>query len=306
MKNLFILAALLLMIFFSACSHKNPPENTKKEFSQKFADARSVKWDSEEPNEWEAEFKINGKEMSACFDNTGKWMETETEISAKELPSAVLNTLKNEFSGFKAGEASIIENPEIKGFEIALKNKETEMTVIIGADGAVLKKELSKENKEEAVNENEEKNENESTEAGEEKELKAPEKITTVFNQKFSGSTQVEWGSEAANEWEAEFIMGGKKMSACFDTSAVWIETETEISESELPVAVLNTLKAEYAGYTKDMIEIYESPEFKGFELGMKKGETSVEVIIDNAGKVIKKPAVKEENEKEENEKEEK
>jgi len=160
MKNLIILLVLFLMTFYSACSQKNPPDNVKKEFTQKFTDAKSVKWDSEEANEWEAEFKINGKEMSACFDNTGKWLETEAEVSTKELPMAVANTLKNEFPGFITEECSTIENPEMKGFEIALKNKETEMIVIIGMDGTVIKKESSEENKE-AVNENEEENEKE-------------------------------------------------------------------------------------------------------------------------------------------------
>jgi hypothetical protein len=300
MKNFFILIALFSMIFFSACSQKNPPENVKKEFSQKFADARSVKWGSEEANEWEAEFKINGKEMSACFDNTGKWLETEEEVSTKELPSAVTNTLKNEFPGFEAGESSTIENPEMKGFEIALKNKEKEMTVIIGSDGTVLKRESSGGNKEEAVNGKEEKVENEATETSEENESKAPEKIINAFNQKFAGATSVEWGSESANEWEAEFTLDGRKMSACFDSSAVWTVTETEISEKELPAAVLNTLKAEFAGYNKGLIEIYEDPEIKGFELGLKNGEKSIEVILDSSGKVIKKPDVKEEEEKEE------
>ncbi len=295
------------MIFFSACSQKNPPENVKKEFSQKFVDAKSVKWGSEEANEWEAEFKINGKELSACFDNTGKWLETEAEVSAKELPSAVTNTLKNEFPGYKTGEISTVENPEMKGFEIALKNKETEITVILAADGTVLKKESSEENKEEAVNEKEEEVENEATETGEENESKAPEKIINAFNQKFAGATSVGWGSETVNEWEAEFTLDGKKMSACFDSSAVWTVTETEISEKELPAAVLNTLKAEFAGYSKGLIEIYEDHDIKGFELGLKKGEKSIEVILDNSGKVIKKPDVKEneENEKEEPEKEE-
>ena len=65
MKNFSILVALFSMIFFSACSQKNPPENVKKEFSQKFAAAKSVKWESEESNEWEAEFTIDGKKMSA-------------------------------------------------------------------------------------------------------------------------------------------------------------------------------------------------------------------------------------------------
>ena len=37
----------------------------------KFQNATKVKWDQEEENEWEAEFKMNGDEMSASFDNAG-------------------------------------------------------------------------------------------------------------------------------------------------------------------------------------------------------------------------------------------
>ena len=149
MKNFFILIVVFSLFSFSACSQKNPPDIIKKEFAQKFADAKSVKWDLEEKTEWEAEFKLNGKEMSASFDNSGKWLETEAEVSTKELPSPVANTLKNEFAGFKTNEISTIENPELKGYEIELKSKEKELTVIIGADGTVLKKEFSEENKKE-------------------------------------------------------------------------------------------------------------------------------------------------------------
>jgi hypothetical protein len=155
MKSSYFLATLFLMIFFSACGQKNPPENVRKEFSQRYSDAKSVKWDSEETDEWEAEFKINGKEMSACFDNSGRWLETEEEVSEKELPAAVINTLKNEFPGFKTGETSTIETPEMKGYEFGLKKKQTEITVIISPDGTVLKKELSGENKEKSDNEKE-------------------------------------------------------------------------------------------------------------------------------------------------------
>jgi Putative beta-lactamase-inhibitor-like, PepSY-like len=141
---------------------------------------------------------------------------------------------------------------------------------------------------------------------GEKEELKVPEKFLAAFNQKFPGATEVEWGSESENEWEAEFTMNGKKMSVSFDVAPVWSETETEISEKELPAAVLNTLKAEFEGYKADKIEIIESPEMQGFELFLKNAEKSIEVVFDNAGKVIKKAGVKEEEEKEEKEENEK
>ena len=101
MKNLFILVIVFSLSTYSAFSQKNPPENVRKEFSKKYASAQSVKWDSEEANEWEAEFKMNGKNMSACFDMSAKWIESETEISLKELPSAVVNTLNKDFQGYR-------------------------------------------------------------------------------------------------------------------------------------------------------------------------------------------------------------
>lgn len=302
MKNLLIFTVLFSMAFLAACGQKNPPENIKQEFSKKFTDAKSIKWGSEESTEWEAEFKINGKEMTASFDATGKWMETEMELSVKDLPAPVANTLKSEFPGLKIKECSTIENPELQGFEVALKGKKTELTVIFGSDGSVLKKESSGENNEESVGEKKEKEENESDEVGEAKELKTPEKILSAFTAKFTGATAVEWGSESSNEWEAEFKLDGKKMSACFDSLAVWTCTETVIKEKDLPAAVLATLKNEFTGYNKSLIEIYEDPALKGFELVLKKGETSVEIILDNEGKVIKKQDIKE-SEKEENEK---
>jgi hypothetical protein len=157
MKNIIILITVFSLISFSAYSQKTPPDNVRKEFAQKFAAASSVKWGSEEKNEWEAEFKLNGKEMSATFDISGKWLETEAEIKASELSANVVNTLKRDFAGFKTDEVSTIENPEMKGYEIELKNKDNRLTVIIRVDGTVLKKESDEGKKEEAINEKEEK-----------------------------------------------------------------------------------------------------------------------------------------------------
>ena len=85
-----------------------------------------------------------------------------------------------------------------------------------------------------------------------------------------------------------------------FDNSGIWIESETAINEKELPASVAGTLNKDFSGYRKTLIEIFESTEMKGFELGLKKGETSIEVIFDNSGKVLKKTDLKEEDENDE------
>jgi outer membrane lipoprotein-sorting protein len=140
MKNLLILTFVFTFISVSAFSQKNPSEIVKKEFSKKYASAKSVKWDNEEKNEWEAEFTMDGKKMSASFDNSGKWIESETAITEKELPASVVATLNKDFLGYKKSLIEIFESTEMKGFELGLKKGETSIEVIFDNSGKILKK----------------------------------------------------------------------------------------------------------------------------------------------------------------------
>jgi hypothetical protein len=140
MKNLIILTFVFTFISVSAFSQKNPSEIVKKEFSNKFPSAKSVKWGSEEQNEWEAEFTMNGKKMSASFDNSGKWIVSETAITEKELPTSLVGTLNKDFSGYKKTLIEIYESPEMNGFELGLKKGKSSIEVIFDKNGKVLKK----------------------------------------------------------------------------------------------------------------------------------------------------------------------
>jgi hypothetical protein len=148
MKNIFILLVALAFFSVPLFSQKTAPESVKKEFAKKYPAAQSVKWVSEETNEWEAEFKVNGKEMSSSFDEKGIWLETETEISVKELPASVTNTIAKNFAGFKMGEASANETPKGKGYEVELTNGETSLEVIFDNSGKVIKNTEIKKEKE--------------------------------------------------------------------------------------------------------------------------------------------------------------
>jgi len=140
MKNTFIVSLVFVFISASALSQKEPTEIVKKEISKKYATAKSVKWDNEEKNEWEAEFNMDGKKMSASFDNLGKWIESETAITEKELPGSVTATLNKDFSGYKKHLIEIFESTEMKGFELGLKKGETSIEVIFDNSGKILKK----------------------------------------------------------------------------------------------------------------------------------------------------------------------
>jgi len=146
MKNLLVIAMLTGIFFLAACGQKKDvPQAVKTAFNQKFSDATKVKWENEDENEWEAEFKMSGEEYSANFDSRGKWLETEQEIKKSEIPDAVKKTIDNEFSNFKLEEAEITKNEDGTFYEVKLEQKENDLKVVFKSDGTIVKKESKKE-----------------------------------------------------------------------------------------------------------------------------------------------------------------
>lgn len=144
MKKSGIAVAVLLTAAFQV-NAQDVPQKVKEEFGKKFPNAQKVKWDKENDTEWEAEFKMNGKEYSANFTNDGTWKETEQEIKVSELPDAVKKTLEKEFAGYKIEEAEISETPQGTFYEVEVEKGKQEFEVLLSKDGKVLKKEEEKE-----------------------------------------------------------------------------------------------------------------------------------------------------------------
>jgi hypothetical protein len=147
MKNKALLFASVLLISLNACGQtaKDVPAGIKTTFSQKFPAASKVEWGRENDQEWEAEFKLDGKEYSATFDNAGVWMETECEISLKEVPASVKTTLDKESAGFKIGESVTAEDKTGKVYEFLLSKDKKEYELLIDLNGKLIKKEEVKE-----------------------------------------------------------------------------------------------------------------------------------------------------------------
>ncbi len=143
MKTSGIILIVLSFCLFSCA--KNPPAKVSESFSKKFPGAIKVSWGQEKSSEWEAEFKMNGVEMSACFDPSGNWMETEKEIGQKELPAKILAAISQKYAGYKIEETVEIENNTFKGYEIALKLKKEEIEVLATSEGELTLKKESEE-----------------------------------------------------------------------------------------------------------------------------------------------------------------
>lgn len=113
-----------------------PPKEVQVSFAEKFNAVQKLKWEQED-NEWEARFKFNATEMSSSFDNSGKWLETETEVKKKDVPEEVFKAVNLKFDGWEIEEVEKVEKPDFKGYEIVLEKGETETEVLVTTAGGV-------------------------------------------------------------------------------------------------------------------------------------------------------------------------
>ena len=126
------------------------PAAVKTAFAKNFPSAKDVKWSKESATEFEAEFKAGATEKSANFDQSGKWVVTETEIKKTDLPQAVQASVTKEFAGFKMEEIEKVEKPDnVVLYEMELEKNKITYEVQFAADGKVIKKEVKKEDKKE-------------------------------------------------------------------------------------------------------------------------------------------------------------
>ncbi len=158
MKNLFIIAVILLFIHSDVCGQKVKPVPTsvRKTFKQKFPNIKKVIWDNENLQVWEAEFRKNGNEYSVLFDVKGIWIKTEHEIDRKEIPSNIKATLSKEFAGYKIIESLFSETANAKVYKIGLKKDGEKLKVTLDIGGKILKREngngIEEDNKDDESN----------------------------------------------------------------------------------------------------------------------------------------------------------
>ncbi|MDD3044112.1 MAG: PepSY-like domain-containing protein [Candidatus Delongbacteria bacterium] len=149
MKHLLVMTTVLAFLCFSAYGQtsKEVPPIVKAAFAKKFPGATDAKWNNEDNKDWGAEFKLNGKDLSANFDNKGMWAKTKYQIDSKEIPEAVNNTIKKDFSGYKIEKSEMTESKDTKVYDFVLEKAKEKIEVVIAHDGKVVKKEAKSESK---------------------------------------------------------------------------------------------------------------------------------------------------------------
>lgn len=107
MKRLLILAVFALAtleVNAQKMTADKVPSAVKDNFAKQYPTVKGAKWDKENAD-YEASFKMDGKDISVVFDGKGIEKEVETDIKFSELPMPVQMALK----GKKVKEAAVIK-----------------------------------------------------------------------------------------------------------------------------------------------------------------------------------------------------
>ncbi len=115
------------------------PSAIQQEFQKNFPKASDVEWEKE-MNHYDVEFEVGllGTDHEVWYDENGKLLRHEEEISKRDLPKEVTNTINKEFDGFRVGDVTKITEGDQVNYTMELENRDEEWDVAIDANGKIL------------------------------------------------------------------------------------------------------------------------------------------------------------------------
>lgn len=118
--------------------------------------------------------------------------------------------------------------------------------------------------------------------------IKVTNEAQKAFQTKFPTAKEVKWEMESKDNYEAAFVMDGKKGSANFSGKGEWMETEMTIQQANTPKAVMDGFNKAFSGATIKEVYKIESKDGKNyFEIEYSlKGKTK-EAKLDLTGKIM-------------------
>ncbi|WP_394775393.1 PepSY-like domain-containing protein [Flavobacterium sp.] len=138
MKNSILTCLVLLFSSFAIAQsvrEKDIPNIVKSTFLISYPNQTNVKWEKEKEN-YEASFTIGKTDRSVLVDSSGNIIETEEEISVKELPAKALAYIRQNYKNTKIKEAAkIIDAHDVVSFEAQV----TSIDLIFDKEGTYIK-----------------------------------------------------------------------------------------------------------------------------------------------------------------------
>jgi hypothetical protein len=121
-----------------------PPAVTNA-FRARYPQAQQPSWELNGSDTYQVGFFSAKKMQTAVFDNMGKWVRTETDITIGPVPRAVSNAISKNFPGYNVQIITELENADATiTYEVVVFKGRENYDVIFSAKGIILKKEAGR------------------------------------------------------------------------------------------------------------------------------------------------------------------
>lgn len=278
MKKIILLIALAVT-FLQSCDENddnglgNVSEATRAAFVIKYPSAQQVEW--EVRNSYRvADFKQGGKDISAWFDNAGDWYMTETDIPFDLLPDAVKSAFRqSEYQSWEIDDVDMIERKEMETvYVVEIEQGQDEMDLYYSHDGILIKSVTD-------------------TDSDDDYEGFIPSQpsgiIEEYINKTYPNSRIVDIDIENGTT-EVEILDGNVYRELSFNIEGTWMQTKTELHSSQLPVAVLESIKnSQYATYVIDDVDFIQTSSGEWYLVELESGKNEVKIRIDATGVIL-------------------
>lgn len=210
-------------------------------------------------------------DLAAWFDNGGAWYMTETDIPFGALPEAVRTAFAaSEYAQWTVDDVDKLEREGVETIYVIEVEKrengrETEVDLYYSPDGVLVKTIVDSGT---------------DYDYGDYIPSKPATSIEEYIRAQYPHARITDIDYEHGMT-EVEILDGRTPRELLFDAGGAWLYTKTEVSQSEVPDAVMQALAgSEYASYWIDDIDHYLTPdkEFYRFDLESVQGDVKVDI----------------------------
>jgi hypothetical protein len=154
MKTKLILIVLSIFSLSLFAQNVDVLKKVQEHFTKLYPKTTEVKWSKESKDEFEAEFKENGKTISIVMNSEGELKETETKIDIKDLPNTVEPFVMENYKDYKITEAAkIIDSKGVLTYEAEIIKGKEKKDLLFDKDGKSMVKKMEKSESEEKEDE---------------------------------------------------------------------------------------------------------------------------------------------------------
>jgi len=126
MKQIVSLALAVTVFAFSATAQRKKPdvpESVKNTFAQTYPKASHVKWD-QEINNYEADFRVDGKNGSIWYDTRGNCVKSEEQIDVHELPKEAREYIHKTYPSGVPDEARKVLKGKMTSYTVEVRDRD--------------------------------------------------------------------------------------------------------------------------------------------------------------------------------------